>query len=188
MVAWDGKLPPMHTAPHTALVVHLTVDQHKSTQNEVSLAHMFPVGIIERTCDQWKTVTMTLWQLPYPPTVPLPRHFSGFLLCTLCPCSSCTGSVSSCLCIACCLIPLYGLLSPAVCLSLHPGGDKQMPVPTKTLRLSFTASLTAAKSKNKKTGLPKDSYFDIQNTETKGSEPVFASQQFSWLFNQSREK
>lgn len=118
----------------------------QNTENEVSLAYMFPVGIIERTCDQWKIVTMTLWQLPYPSKGPLPRHFLGFLLCTLCPCSSSTGSVSSCLCIAY-LTPLYGLLSLAVCLSLHPGGDKQMPAPTKTLILSFTASLTAAKSK-----------------------------------------
>lgn len=142
------KAAPMHTVPHTALAVHLTVDQHKTLRMKC-LWHicLFPVGIIERTCDQWKIVTMTLRQVPYPPTVPLHRHFLGVLLCTLCPCSSCTGSVSSCFCIACCLIPLYGLLSPAVCLSLHPGGDKQMPVPTKTLRLSFTASLTAAKRK-----------------------------------------
>lgn len=141
--------PPCTQPPNTAPAVCLTVDQHKSTEDEVSLAPMFPVGIRKTTCDQWKILTMTLWPLPYPPTVPLHRYFSGFLLCTLYPCSSCTGSVSSCLCIACSLIPLYELLSLAVCLSPHPGGDKQMPVSTKALRLSFTAVLTAAKSKNK---------------------------------------
>lgn len=148
----------MHRAPHTTLAAHLTVGQHKSTEDKVSLACMFLVGITERTCDQWKILAMTLWQLPYPLTVPLQRHSSGFLLCTLYPCSSCTGSVSSCSCNACCL---YGLLSFPVCLSLHPGGDKQMPVPAKTLRLSFTALQTATKSKKEKTGLPKESCLDI---------------------------
>lgn len=105
VVAWDGKLPP---CPHTARAVCLTVDQDKGTEDEVSLAHMFPVGITKRTCDQWKILTMTLWQLPCPPTVPLHGHFSGFLLCTLYPCSSSTGSVSSCLYIACCLNPFMG--------------------------------------------------------------------------------
>lgn len=146
----EWKAAPHAHSPPTPPQQCLTVDQHKSTDDEVSLAPMFPVGIIKRTCDQWKILTMTLWQLPYPATVPLHRHFSGFLLCTLYPCSSYTGSVRSCLCIACCLIPLYELLSLAVCLSLHPGGDKQMPVPTKALRLSFTALLTAVKSKKKK--------------------------------------
>lgn len=93
-----------------------------------------------------------------------------------------------------CLLPYppLWLLSPSVCLSLHPGGDKQTLVPAKTLRLSFTALQTAAKSKKKKTGLPKESCFDILNIlilrETKGSELVIASDHFSWLFNQSREK
>lgn len=118
LVAWDAEQPPMHRAPHTTLAAHLTVGQHKSTEDKVSLACMFLVGITERTCDQWKILAMTLWQLPYSLTVPLQRHSSGFLLCTLYPCSSCTGSVSSCSCNACCL---YGLLSFPVCLSLHPG-------------------------------------------------------------------
>lgn len=98
----------MHTAPHTTPAARLTVGQHESTEDKVSLARMFPVGITERTWDQWKILAMTLWQLPCPLTVPLHRHSSAFLLCTLYPCSSCTGSVSSCLCNPAALSPFMG--------------------------------------------------------------------------------
>lgn len=107
---WHGELPPPCIQPPTPpRAARLQVEQHKSAEDEGSAVHTFPMGIIKRTCDRWKILSMGVRQLPCHGTT-LPMNTSRDF------------------CFASCLISLYRLPRPAVCLSLHPGGDKQMPV------------------------------------------------------------
>lgn len=114
--------------PDTTPAARLQVDQHKSTEDEGAVAHTSPWRL-------WRGHVTTgqhwAWLHSSCPATALPCSWTplhrALALHTL-P-SPITGpGASSCLRIACCLIPLYSPASPAVCLSLHPGGDKQMPV------------------------------------------------------------
>lgn len=111
------------------------------------------------------------------------RFPGGFALHTL-PLLLMCWSISGCWCIACCLIPCC---QSAVCLSLHPGGDKQMPVflqwPSGYLLLPFWLLL---KAKGKTRIAEWDliwhlKYFDTE-WQNKGSKPGFASDHLSWCF------
>lgn len=73
-----------------------------------SLSATFPVGIIERPKENTDHDPMAT---TLPSHSALAQTLLGFLLCTLYPCSSCTGSVSSCLCILLPYPPLWAVVS-----------------------------------------------------------------------------
>lgn len=90
---WDGELPtPCTQPPSITLAARLQVDRHKSTEDEGCPAQMFPVGIMTKTRDRWKILSVTVLQPPCHSTS-LPMDASRGLLCTPCPHSSCAEAL-----------------------------------------------------------------------------------------------